>query len=118
MSSLFIQDPTGRCPADFHDPCHEPCACSERIAIWCSRAAELPDSETTAEASAAKTGGTEHIKKFAPSSRKSPYQDMFASCLRDMQGVDFTIDGREVGLCFVEPGEFCVNWDCSTVIML
>lgn len=24
-----------------------------------------------------------------------------------LQGVDFTIDGREVGLYFVEPGEFC-----------
>jgi len=24
-----------------------------------------------------------------------------------MQGVDFTIDGREVGLYFVEPGDFC-----------
>jgi CRP-like cAMP-binding protein len=24
-----------------------------------------------------------------------------------LQGVDFTIDGREVGLFFVEPGEFC-----------
>ena len=24
-----------------------------------------------------------------------------------LQGVDFTIDGREVGLYFVEPGDFC-----------
>ena len=24
-----------------------------------------------------------------------------------LQGVDFTIDGREVGLYFVQPGEFC-----------
>lgn len=24
-----------------------------------------------------------------------------------MQGVDFTVDGREVGLYFVEPGDFC-----------
>jgi len=24
-----------------------------------------------------------------------------------LQGVDFTIDGREVGLFFVEPGDFC-----------
>ena len=31
-----------------------------------------------------------------------------ASCLKDAcKGVDFTIDGREVGIYFVEPGDFC-----------
>jgi len=51
------------------------------------------------------------LKKFSRRGvvMKSGEQEEYVCFLFEgrLQGVDFTIDGREVGLYFVEPGEFC-----------
>jgi hypothetical protein len=51
------------------------------------------------------------IRKFSPPrdcSHRGKKEDNLCFLFEGrLQGVDFTIDGREVGLYFVEPGGFC-----------